>query len=470
MPEEHDTVFGEGGFTFVAPRVGQRAHWRGTETRTMFDNARRVRRSFRVARTGARIYLGYKRTQRKVRKLPAEAAAAQWEQRHEAAAESLYRLAVDLKGLYIKSGQFIGTRTDIVPLPYTRSLSRLQDQVPARSMAVVRETIESELKRPLEELFATFDDAPIGSASLAQVHRATLPDGREVVVKVQYPEVAGLVRLDVRNLRTIVGIVARREPNFDFRAVVNEIGAQVPLELDFEREAEMTRRIRENLGAVPGVVVPRVIDDHVAKKVVVTEYIHGARLLDRERLASMNIDRTAFAKTVAEAYGHQIMVDGLFQADPHPGNILVLPGGRAGLLDFGLTKELPAAARLGFARLVIAAGDRDPHGIVAAFRELGVRTKSEEPEDVLPLMQLMFDARPMDAPQAGELEVRRGAMRANPVEAIPGDLVLLGRVIGLLRGVCASLGTPLSPMQMLRPFAERALAEAGTPPEAAAAS
>ncbi len=95
---------------------------------------------------------------------------------------------------------------------------------------------------------------------------------------------------------------------------------------------------------------------------------------------------------------------------------------------------------------------------MAAFRELGVKTQSERPEDVLPLMQLMFDARPLDGPQAGELQVRRSAMRANPVEALPGDLVLLGRVIGLLRGVCASLGTPLSPMQMLRPYAERALA------------
>jgi aarF domain-containing kinase len=436
----------------------------------MFEHAKRFRRSLRVARTGARIYLGYKRTQRAVRKLPPAAAADHWARRHEAAAESLYRLAVDLKGLYIKSGQFIGTRTDIVPEPYTRSLSRLQDQVPARPMTVVRQTIESELKRPIEELFATFDECPIGSASLAQVHRATLPDGREVVVKVQYPEVAGLVRLDIRNLRTIVGIVARREPNFDFRAVVHEIASQVPLELDFEREAEMTRRIRENLREVPGVVVPQVIDDHVARRVIVTGYIHGARLLDRERLASMNIDRVAFARTVAEAYGHQIMVDGLFQADPHPGNILVLPGGRAGLLDFGLTKELPERARLGFAKLVIAAGDRDPNRIVEAFRELGVKVKSESPGDVLPLMQLMFDSRPIDRPAESEIAERRGAMRANPVEAIPGDLVLLGRVIGLLRGVCASLGTPLSPMQMLRPFAERALEEASATPGAAAAS
>ena len=426
----------------------------------MLENAHRLRRSFRVARTGARLYLGYKRTERRARKLSPGEAEAAWDARHAAAAESLYRLAVDLRGLYVKAGQFIGTRTDVVPAPYTQSLSRLQDQAPPRPPAIVRHTIESELGRPISELFATFDDTPIGAASLAQVHRATLSDGREVVVKVQYPEVAGLVRLDVRNLRTIVRLVAWREPNFDFRTVVNEIGRQVPLELDFVREAEMTRRIRENLAAVPGVAVPRVIDGYTARKVIVTEYLHGARLLDRERREAMDIDPIAFARTVAEAYGHQIMVDGLFQADPHPGNILILPGGRAGLLDFGLTKELPSAARLGFARLVIAIGDRDSRGVLAAFRELGVKTRSESPEDVFPLLAVLFDPRPLDVDPARQTEQHRQTMRANPVEAIPGDLVLLGRVIGLLRGVCASLGAPLSPMEMLRPFAEQALAAA----------
>ena len=421
----------------------------------MFENLRRFRRSARVARTGAQIYIGYKRTQRRARKLPAASAAEEWERRHEQFAELLYHLAVDLKGMYIKTAQFVGTRADLVPAPYTRSLSRLQDAVPPRPVAQVRATIEEQFGCQLEALFATFDERPLASASLAQVHRATLADGREVVVKVQYPEVGRLVRLDIRNLRTIVGLVARREPNFDYRAIVNEIGNQVPLELDFVREAEMTRRVRENLRGLPGISLPVVVDELVRPKVLVTEYIDGARLLDRARLASMDVDNEALALTIASAYGHQIMVDGLFQADPHPGNILVLPGGRAALLDFGLTKELPDSARLGFARLVIASGDRDAAGVVAAFRELGVKTKSSDPAEVLSLMRILFDARPID-PTAER--VRRGkALQRNPVESIPGDLVLLGRVIGLLRGVCASLGTPLSPMQMLRPYAEQAL-------------
>ena len=409
-----------------------------------------------MARTGTGIYLGYKHTQRKVRGMPEAQAEAEWSRRHELAAEALYELAIELKGLFVKTGQFIGTRSDIVPVEYSRSLSRLQDRVPAHPVAEVRRTIEEQLGRPVKELFATFDDMPVGAASLAQAHRATLPDGREVVVKVQYPEVADLIRLDIRNLRVVVGLVARREPNFDYRAIVTEIANQVPLEVDFVREAEMTRRVAANLAEFPWIVIPGVIADHVAKKVLVTEYLHGKRLLDAAEEQDFSGDGAVIAERIAGAYGHQIMIDGLFQADPHPGNILVLPGARIGLLDFGLTKELPDAARLGFARLVIAVATRDSDAIAAAFRELGVKTKSDDPAEVMSLMRLFFDARP-----GGNRGVdRNGALRRNPVEAIPSDLVLLGRVVGLLRGVCSSLGAPLSPMQMLRPYAERALATA----------
>jgi aarF domain-containing kinase len=436
----------------------------------VFENIRRFRRTFRVARTGARVYLGYKRTQRRVRTWSPEAAAAEWERQHERAAERLYRLAIDLKGLYIKIGQFIGTRSDLVPAAYTRSLSRLQDRVPPRPAALIRETIAQELGRPIEELFETFDDRALGAASLAQVHRATLPGGREVVVKVQYPEVGGLVKLDLRNLRTIVGLVARREPNFDYRSVVNEMARQVPNELEFEHEAEMMRRVGANLAEIPGVTVPEVIDEYVSRKVLVTAYVHGHRLLGQEHIADASIDGPALAARIAGAYGHQILIDGLFQADPHPGNILVLPGGEIALLDFGLTKELPETVRLGFARLVIAVASRDMPAILGCFRELGVKTRTDEPADVFALLSLFFDPRDHHEGVGNHGRTLGATFRQNPVEAIPGDLVLLGRVVGLLRGVSASLGTPLSPMQMLRPYAERALAEAGRDGEPVAAS
>ncbi|HEX6032360.1 MAG TPA: AarF/UbiB family protein, partial [Tepidiformaceae bacterium] len=259
----------------------------------MLDHVRRFGRSARVAGTGAAIYLGYKRTQRRVRKLPRDQADLAWEAQHEAAAERLYQLAVSLKGMYIKVGQFAGTRADLFPAAYVRSLSRLQDRVPPRPVAEVRHTIERELGRPVEEIFASFNPRPIATASLAQVHRATLPGGREVVVKVQHPEVAELVRLDIRNLRTAVGLLARREPNFDYRAVVDEIGAQVPLELDFEREARLTTQIGQNLKELPGVVVPEVVEGLVTRRVLATGYIEGTPLNNPEAIAAACDDREA---------------------------------------------------------------------------------------------------------------------------------------------------------------------------------
>jgi predicted unusual protein kinase regulating ubiquinone biosynthesis (AarF/ABC1/UbiB family) len=435
----------------------------------VFVHVRRFRRSFRVARTGARIYLGYKRTQRRVKNLPQEQADAEWERRHEQFAEAIYRLAVDLKGMYIKSGQFLGTRSDVVPLAYVKSLSRLQDRVPPRPVEVVKATIEAELGKPVEELFHSFDDTPIAAASLAQVHRAELVDGRSVAVKVQYPEVAALVRLDLRNLKTLVGIIARREPNFDYRAIVNELASQVPLELDFRREAEMTKRVAHNLAGIPRIELPRVVEGMVSEKVLVTEFLEGDRLIDRGVAALKGADGEGFARALAGAYGHQIMVDGLFQADPHPGNILVLPGQRVGLLDFGLTKELSESARMGFARLVMAASDRDPEAVVEAFAELGVKARSDHPDDLMMLMGLFFDRRPEGSNGVGAFASdRREALKRSPIDAIPGDLVLLGRVVGLLRGVCSSLGTPLTPMQMLRPHAEQVLGRTPSAEEAAA--
>ncbi len=424
---------------------------------TVIDEVQRARRTLRVARTGGRMYIGYKRTQRAVREMTPEARQARWDRTNERFAEDLYRLAVDLKGLYIKTGQFMSTRSDMVPPAYVTSLSRLQDRVPPRPVATIRATIEAAFGKPIRELFEWFDDHPLAAASLAQVHRARLHDGREVCVKVQYPEVASLVRLDVRNLRTLVGLVAKREPNFDYRAIVNEIGGQVPLELDFEREAALTKQVKANLAQYEGIVVPAVIDGYARKTVLVTEYLAGERLIGKDGIAASIADGPAVAQAITKAFGHQIMVDGLFQADPHPGNLLALPGGKVGLLDFGLTKELSRESRIAFARLVVAAADRNPAAVMAAFEGLGVRTRNEaNPAGLMALADLFFGSRPERTAMAGK---RREALQASPIEAIPGDLVLLGRVVGLLRGVCDSLGAPLTPMQMLRPFAEQVLAE-----------
>lgn len=422
----------------------------------MLHLTRRLYRTLRVAWDAAIIYWGYKRTQRRVRSLTPVQAGAAWEAQHDRSAQRLYRLCVDLKGLYIKAGQFIGTRADLVPSPYVRWLGQLQDRVPPRPVSQVRATIERELGRPVEELFADFDDEPLAAASLAQVHRARLSDGRAVAVKVQYPEVEELVDLDLRNLRAIVRLVAWREPRFDYRAIWAESAQEIPHELDFVREAEMQRRVAANLRTEPRVILPTVIDTLLTRRVLVTTFIDGVNVLDREALERHEIDRVAVAETLAGAYGRQIIVDGLFQADPHPGNILVCPDGTLALLDFGLTKQLTDATRFGFSRMIVAASQRNPIAVMETFAELGIRTKHDDPASILHLVRLLFDARPVAGDQS-LVQESNAALDYNPIHAIPSDLILIGRVIGLLRGVSASMDIPFTPMEWLLPYAEAVL-------------
>lgn len=426
----------------------------------MSASLHRSQRSLRVAWNAAVIYLGYKWTQRRVRGLTAAQAATLWDAQHDRSAKRLFDLAVSLQALMIKAGQFIGARADIVPAPYVHRLGALHDRVPPRSAALIRAIIERELGRPIDELFSHFDDRPLAAASLAQVHRARLPNGRQVVVKVQYPEVGDLVRLDMRNLETVVRLLARRESRFDYRAVAAELAREMPRELDFVHEAEMQRRVAANLAGETRLVVPEVISGMLTRHVLVSSYVDGARVLDLAALDRMGVDPVAVAGALAAAYGRQIMIDGLFQADPHPGNILVRRDGKVALLDFGLTKELPDQVRLGFARLVLASNGRDPAAVLAAFRELGIRTRHDEPASLLTLVRLLFDARPVLGDPAVVRESNT-ALDHNPINAIPHDLILIGRVIGLLRGVAVSLATPFTPMQMLLPYARAAVE--GTP-------
>ena len=290
----------------------------------------RARRSTRFARDATLIYAGYKWTQRRSRGLSAEQRDRLYDRQHVRAAKRLYRLAVDLKGMNIKTGQFIGTRADLAPPAYVEWLGKLQDQVPPRPFALVRRIVEQELGEPVERLFARFDPEPIGAASLAQVHRATLSDGREVAVKVQYPEVEQLVLIDLANTTRIVNLLARTEPNFDYRSVLAELSVEVPRELDFVREGEMLRLVAANLAHLDQIVLPEVIAGYNTRRVLVTTYLRGVRVLDIEGIRAMGVEPERVAWLLAGAYGHQILGDGIFQADPHPGNILVLPDGRVG--------------------------------------------------------------------------------------------------------------------------------------------
>jgi predicted unusual protein kinase regulating ubiquinone biosynthesis (AarF/ABC1/UbiB family) len=406
----------------------------------------------------ARIYAGYKRIQLG-RRLGLGRSDGTLARQHRRSAEATYDMATRLEGLPIKVCQFLGSRADILPDEYVEVLSRLQDKVPARSAPSMRAVVERDLGCAIGDVFAHFDDAPIASASLAQVHRAQLHDGRDVAVKIQYPEIAQLVATDIRNFAFLLGVLARLEPNFDFRVLVDEVTKLVPLELDFLNEAANAERMAALLAGRADVYVPPVVREHSTRRVLVSEFAPGVRLTDVDGLVRMGVDPKDVARRVSEIFTEMILTHGFFHGDPHPGNILVQPGPRLVLLDFGLAKALPSHFREAVVRLTMAIMGGETREVAAAFRALGFRTKHETDESLAMLGEAFLGfALKNGMAYANTALIQRfndelpRAMRANPLVEVPGDILLIGRVMGLLSGIGKQLGSEVDPTALLLPY------------------
>jgi len=399
-------------------------------------------RGLRVALLAARIYLGYKLISLRERwlGLAGEQAQALRRAHHTASAQRIYRTAVRLQGPTIKLAQVIGSRPDLVPDEYVQVLSRLQDRVPPRPYAVVRRVLEEELGRP-EEAFAELEPQPIAAATWAQVHRARLHDGRRVAVKVQYPDLEGIVRVDLATLRLLLSALNRLERGLDFTPIAEELQEFVPQELDFRQEAANARAMAAIFAGWPQVVVPTVVDRYTTRRVLVLEYLEGIKVSDVAALRRAGIDPQAVAQLLLEVYCHQILVHGFFNADPHPGNFLVQPGPRLVLLDFGLCRRLPPSFHRGYLRLTRAMLAGGTEELVQALAELGFRTQRWDPSLLLAFREaFLAGARPGYAYADGELVAEANArllrlFRQNPLVGYPREVVLILRAVGLLSGL-----------------------------------
>ena len=427
----------------------------------------RVQRFFLVGTTFLRVYVSYKRIQRN-KKLTTEEKDARYSAAHKKNAERIYTLATRMQGLLIKTCQFISSRADVAPPEYVSVLSRLQDRVPPRKWDAVVGQVERELGAHPDQIFVDFQRTPVAAASLAQVHRAKTTDGRDVAVKVQYPGIDRVVETDLRNLSILVRILARFEKNFDFRVLMDEVRRYVPQELDFVREVHSSERIAKDLAHRKDIRVPKVVWEHSAGRVLTLEFIDGIKISDSDKLIAAGIDPNQVALIMTEAYCEQILVHGFFHADPHPGNLLVMPGPVVVFIDFGLVKELPKEFRLNYARLTMATLRQDDDAMVTAFRALGFQTKSDDPESLRALGRSFWesagpDNKPyLDADVMPEVNERMAmVLKANPVTKIPADILLVFRVLGLMSGLQKRLDSRVNMFDTIGPYAE---AQAATPP------
>ena len=422
------------------------------------------------------VYLTYKRIQRN-KKLTKDERDRRYSAAHLKNAKRIYALATRMEGLLIKTCQFISSRADVAPPEYVRVLSRLQDRVPVRPFPQVAGQIRRELGAPPDAIFNAFQRHPIASASLAQVHRARTKDGREVAVKVQYPGIDRVLETDLRNINILVRILARLEKNFDFRVLMRELNKDVPRELDFVLEGHSAERVAHDLAHRADIRVPKIVWEHSARRVLTMEYIDGIKISDIPRLEEAGIDINQVALIMTEAYCEQILVHGYFHADPHPGNLLVLPGPVVVFLDFGLSKELPEGFRLNYARLISALIAQDEAQMVIAFRALGFKTKSEDPQSLIALGRSFFesagpDGKPyVDAEVMPEVNERLARiLNENPVTEIPGDILLIFRVIGLMSGLQKHLDSQVNMVDTIGPYAEAQTANILTLPAGEAAA
>ena len=435
--------------------------------------AERVFRARRIGVTFGRIYLGIKTNQFVARRLRPSDMQARWSAFNRESAESIYEAAIELRGLILKGCQFIGSRADVLPPEYVEVLSQLQDRVPAHPFRVVRETVERELDAPLSENFASFEETPVAAASLAQVHRAVLHSGETVAVKVQYPEIASLVRSDLSNLRALFKAVGLLERDVDLMPLVDELGRQMPLELDFVNEAENSETVASYYSERDDVHVPRVHWELTTRRVLVSEFIPGIKINDMGALAAAGIDPNLVMKTLVEAYCEQIFGHGFFHADPHPGNLIVqapaegASAPRLVFIDFGLAKQLPKEFHHGILELVSALVEGSAERMAEALHELGFETRDGGLEALHDIARVVLETAIalrqqtwVDRDVAREASERLPRMiRENPIVRVPSHVVLLGRVIALLSGLGHSLGARIDMLQTVLPFVLRRAAD-----------
>ena len=386
-------------------------------------------------------------------------------------------LAVEMGGVLIKLGQYLSTRVDVLPLEVTRALSGLQDEVPQEAFEEILRSIRRDLGKEVSEVFEEIDEEPLGAASLAQVHRAQLVGGQEVVVKVLRPRIEILVETDLKAIGVAVSWLEnlkfiRKRVDLDW--LIEEFATTTRQELDLRLEGKNAERFAENFADDPEVKIPKIFWSATSRRTLTEENVAFLKIDDLDAFEAAGIDPSAVAKKLYRVYMEQIFVHDLVHADPHPGNLFVRPlpaeeGGSGGriqiaFVDFGMVATVPDRLKSALQQFVIGLSQRDAGRVVAALKQAGILLPGANLEELEEAVETVFDRfwgaqlgqlNELAKSQAASLLKEFGRLLLDtPIQA-QVDLMFTGRAFELLGGLATGLDPSFDPWGEAIPFAAR---------------
>jgi ubiquinone biosynthesis protein len=431
-------------------------------------------RALRAYALTLRILLGYAwlRAWRSV--LGPSLYAQRLQERHRRTSRRVVETLLELGGLFIKVGQLISILTNVLPEAFRRDLERLQDRVPPRPLSQVRARIRDDLGREPEGLFASFDPEPVASASLAQVHVAMLHDGRKVAVKVQHQDIEEIAAMDLELLRGILALVQFFTRLRGLESYHDDISQLIREELDFEQEARHIAIIARQFEDNALIGVPTVIPELSSRRVLTTEFVEGTKVTNFAELQRLGIDRRQLAQRILTAYCQMVFVDGVYHADPHPGNIIVKPDGSVVFVDFGAVGRLAPELKAGVPMFWEGVLKRDSGAISAALRQMGFVSRdaaleeSEVAERVIAYFQRRFlEQMSLESFSLKDIQIDvRSKVEAladlkkldvsfrdlTNAFQVPKEWVVFERASLLLLGLCTELDPDMNPARTIGPY------------------
>lgn len=366
---------------------------------------------------------------------------------------------LDLGPTFIKVGQLFSTRADLFPGEYVEELSKLQDRVPAFSYEQVEIIVEQDLGKPIQELYQNFDPIPLAAASLGQVHKAQIHSGQEVVVKVQRPGLRKLFEIDLQILKGIARYF-QNHPKWgrgrDWMGIYDECCRILWLEIDYLNEGRNADTFRRNFRNSDWVRVPRVYWRYAAPRVLTLEYLPGIKISNYEALEASGLDRAAIAQMGAKAYLQQLLNDGFFHADPHPGNIAVSPEGGLIFYDFGMMGVIEANVREGLMETLYGIASKDGQRIINSLVDLGALVPTGDMGPVRRSIQFMLDNfmdKPFEAQSVTKITDDLYEIAYDQPFRFPATFTFVMRAFSTIDGVGRGLDPKFNFMEVAQPFA-----------------